>query len=231
MNERPQRIGNERERERKEVRSYVVGFMLSLLFTLIPYTLVVNQSFSGTTLTAVIIGFAMLQLLIQVTFFLHLGRGPKPKWNLFFFTSTVVMCVVVVGGSIFIISQLYKNMAPSDQVKKLANDENIYQVNGKKTGACEELRTNYQVVIMDGKATPNRTYAHVCDTLTFTNKDNLTRVIVFRGATGQSTYAGETSVTLAKATSSTITLSETGSYQFYDQPQNTVSGEFIVSPR
>src|SRR5687768_12731131 len=86
--------------EHGTMKSYVIGFVLSLIFTFIPYYLVVNKTVSGGVLLATILGFAVLQMIIQITFFLHLGRGPKPKWNLYFFISTVGIILVVVGGSI-----------------------------------------------------------------------------------------------------------------------------------
>ena len=121
------------------MKSYVTGFILSLVFTFIPYYLVDKQTISGTKLLVTILGFAVLQMLVQVTFFLHLGRGPKPRWNLFFFIATVGIILVVVGGSILIIKNLHYNMSPVDQTKRLADDEGIYQVGGQQTGACQQI--------------------------------------------------------------------------------------------
>jgi len=218
--------------ERGTMRSYIIGFILSLVFTFIPYFMVVNHTVKGTALLATMLGFAVLQMLVQVIFFLHLGRGPKPKWNLFFFISTVGIILVVVAGSIVIIHNLHYNMAPSEQVKKLVNDEGIAQVNGQKTGACTELLANHQVTITNGQVTPAHTTAHTCDTLTFYNQSSSTLTLQFVsiGPYPHESYAGETELTIRKGQGMTINLSETGMYQFYDNSQTTTAGNFTVTP-
>lgn len=220
---------NNHSQEHGTVHSYIVGLALSLLFTLIPYTLVINQSFTGTKLLLVIVGFAMIQVIIHVTFFLHLGRGPKPNWQMFFFVSTVMASLVVVGGSVFIMNQLYRNMRPLEQVKKIANDENIYQVGDKKTGACLQHGGNHQVVIRNNKVLPQHTSANKCDTLSFINEDDEVRAISFGQYQKHETYAGENSVMLKPGRSKTITLSEHGTHQFHDHFQHETAGVFTVT--
>ena len=74
--------------EHGTTRSYVIGFVLSLIFTVIPYYLVTNKTIAGSALLATILGIAVLQMFIQIFFFLHLGRGPKPFYNVVFFFAT-----------------------------------------------------------------------------------------------------------------------------------------------
>ncbi len=213
--------------EHGSIKSYVIGFILSLIFTFIPYYLVVNQVTTGTWLFITILVIAVIQMIIQVTFFLHLGRGPKPNWNLFFFISTVGIILVVVGGSVMIISQLHYNMSPSDQIKKLVDDEGIYQVGGELTGACQGQFTNHIVKITDGQVNPYYTYAHKCDTLTFTNEDEA-REITFGAHPEHGSYAGNTEVTVRSGRNKTIILSESGTFQFHDHLQPDTAGEFNV---
>lgn len=214
--------------EHGSMQSYVIGFLLSLLFTFIPYVMVVNQTVTGTKLLLTILGFALIQMIIQVTFFLHLGRGPKPNWNLFFFVSTVGIILMVVGGSIVIINNLHYNMSPTEKVKKIANDEGIYQVGGKETGACKELGESHLVVIKNGIVNPLLTNAKKCDTLTFVNNDD-EREIAFGAHPAHEVYAGETELVIRKGRSKTITLSESGSYQFHDHLQPGTAGNFVVA--
>jgi len=218
------------EQEHGTMQSYVVGFILSLIFTLLPYYLVVHHAVSGSALLVAILGFAVIQMLIQITFFLHLGRGPKPKWNLFFFVSTVGIILVVVGGSIIIINNLHYNMQPSDQITKLVNDEAIYQIGGKKTGACYGQHANHQVIIKNDKATPSNTVAAQCDTLTFIDEDNVVREIAFGEHTHHETYAGVTELLFHKGQSQTVTLSQSGTYKFHDHLHEETAGTFTVKP-
>ncbi|NBU33938.1 cytochrome o ubiquinol oxidase subunit IV [bacterium] len=215
--------------EHGTVKSYVIGFLLSLLFTFIPYVIVVNQVVTGTKLLITILGFGVIQAIIQVTFFLHLGRGPKPNWNQFFFVSTIAIILIVVGGSIIIIQNLHYNMSPQDKVKKIANDENIYQVGGKETGACKVIGKNHIVVIRNGEVKPLLTTTKKCDTLSFVNNDDK-REITFGAHPNHDVYAGETELVIRKGRSKTITLSEVGTFQFHDHLQPGTAGNFIVKP-
>lgn len=214
--------------ERKTMTSYVIGFVMSLIATFIPYYLVVNQTITGTTLLFVILGFAVLQMLIQIVFFLHLGRGPKPLYNVVFFISTVGIILVVVGGSIVIINNLHYNKKPSDQVKVLVEGEGIYQVGGQKTGACQGQYDNHVVTFKSGVAIPNITKANKCDTLTFINSDTEPKAITFGTFPEREAFAGENEYIVRNGRNKTITLSETGDYRFYDQANPGSSGYFTV---
>ena len=214
--------------EHGTVKSYVIGYVLSMIFTLIPYSLVVNQTVTGVALFITILLFAVIQMIIQVTFFLHLGRGPKPNWNMYFYISTVAIVTMVVVGSVVIIDNLHSYMSPSDKVKKIANDEGIYQIGGKKTGACEKILNNHQIIIKNNTANPSLSVAKKCDTLTFTNEDDDVLEITFGPHPEHGVYAGEKELIVKKGRSKTITLSELGAYQFHDHLEPKTAGEFIV---
>ena len=215
--------------EHGTMQSYVIGFMLSLLATFIPYVMVVNQTVKGRALLVTILVFAFIQLYIQLIFFLHLGRGPKPNWNLYFFAATFSFILMVVAGSIVIINNLHYNMSPTEKVKKLVNDEGIYQVGGAKTGACKILGTNHKVVIKNDIVNPFFTTANKCDTLTFINEDNV-REISFGEHPDHESYAGVTELVIRQGKSKTITLSEPGFFRYHDHLQAETAGHFTVNP-
>ena len=209
--------------------SYVIGFILSLIFTFIPYYLVVNETITGTGLQVTILGFAIIQMIIQVTFFLHLGRGPKPNWNLFFFISTVGIIVFIGTASVLIMKHLHYNMSPSDKTTKIVNDEGIYQVGGVMTGACQDIKENHTITIKNGFVNPQYTEANECDTLTFINEDNVVREITFGTHPNHGVYAGEEELLVRSGRGKTITLSETGTYDFHDHLHAEVAGQFTVT--
>lgn len=221
-------VNNQQKGEHDTVQSYVIGFMLSLLFTFIPYVMVVNQTVTGTALLATILGFALIQMIVQVTFFLHLGRGPKPNWNLYFFASTIGVILMVVVGSIVIINNLHYNMSPTDKVAKVVNEEGIYQVGGVATGACPKLGSNHKITFTNGVVSPLYTVAKKCDTISFVNEDTA-REITFGAYPNSIVYAGETELIIRKGRSKTLNLSKTGSVQFYDRLQPGTAGNFTVT--
>jgi plastocyanin len=67
-----------------------------------------------------------------------------------------------------------------------------------------------------------------CDTLTFINNDTDDIDITFGTNLHPKVYAGLSSVALAKEHTKTITLSERGTYQFYDRTRPDVKGSFAI---
>lgn len=219
-----------RKREHRATTSYIIGYTLSLVCTIIPYYLVVNKTIPSNTLLAAILGFAATQMFIQIFFFLHLGRGPKPFYNLVFFCTTIGVIIIAVGGSLFIMNNLYHNMSPEEVTTRLAQGESISKVGGQKTGACQELKENHIVTISGGQVSPTYTGAHLCDTLTFVNQDNAERVIAFGSHPNHKAYGGEEEELVLKGHPKTITLNELGDYIFHDHLNPNVNGHFSVEP-
>jgi cytochrome o ubiquinol oxidase subunit IV len=213
----------------KTTKSYVAGFVLSLIFTFLAYYSVVNNMFTGKALLATILGLAVAQMATQLFFFLHLGRGPKPAYNIVFLAGTVGLILVVVLGSIFIMYNLQYNMAPSEVTQRLSQDEAISQLNGIETGACQGLGLNHKVTIKDGRINPAVTSAKLCDTFTFINEDSKAREITFGPHPGHQAYGGNLEVAVRKNISKTITLNQPGTFTFHDHLDPTTSGQFTVS--
>ena len=107
-------------------RSYVTGFILSIATTLAAYFLVVNKVFTPEILVYAVLAIAVIQLIIQVVYFLHIGRGSKWKLRTFVFTLIVVMIIVV--GSVWIMENLNYNMmdmTPNEQRQYMSEHEGI----------------------------------------------------------------------------------------------------------
>ncbi len=209
--------------------SYVIGFILSLVFTLIPYYLIVHKTLGANERLVIILGFAVLQMMVQVIFFLHLGREKKPHFNALFLMSTVGIIFVVVGGSLWIMKNLHYNMAGMAVTDKIAADEALYQVNGKQTGTCPAgTGTNHEIMLMDNVAVPNHISAHVCDTLTFMNHDGVTHNINFGTLEKDSMYAGQSREAAYAHHDTVIRLTEQGTYNFHDHLATKITGDFTV---
>lgn len=92
------------------IKSYTTGFILSIALTIIPYLIVVNAWLRGSLLVAVLLGFAVLQLYVQLVFFLHMGRSRDQRWNLVAFLFMVLVVLIVVIGSLWIMNNLNYHM-------------------------------------------------------------------------------------------------------------------------
>jgi cytochrome o ubiquinol oxidase operon protein cyoD len=90
-----------------------IGFVMSFVLTVAAYRITINHELSDSLLTLTIVGFAFLQALIQLVFFLHLGLESKPHWSLVTFLFTVLVILIVIGGSLWIMNNLDYNLMPT----------------------------------------------------------------------------------------------------------------------
>jgi cytochrome o ubiquinol oxidase operon protein cyoD len=88
---------------------YTTGFILSLILTLIAYGLVVNDWLNGWLLGALGV-LALIQMIVQLVFFLHLGDETGPRYRLWSFVVMAIMLAIVVAGSIWIMQNMDYNM-------------------------------------------------------------------------------------------------------------------------
>lgn len=80
------------------LKSYSIGFVLSLILTLAAYCLVVNRTLSVWPQTLAISALAIAQVIVQLLFFLHLGKESSPSWNrIAFFFMLLVVAILVIG--------------------------------------------------------------------------------------------------------------------------------------
>ena len=91
--------------------SYATGFALSLGLTFSAYLMVVNRLASGSALTAAIFFLALVQLVVQLVFFLHLDKGSKSRWNLIVLLMAAIIVIILVAGSLWIMKNLDYNMS------------------------------------------------------------------------------------------------------------------------
>lgn len=97
--------------EKGSFKAYLTGFILSILLTLASFYLVIEKILTGWTLLFTLSGLGVLQALVQLVLFLHLGTEEKPRWNLIIFLFMTLVLVIIVFGSIWIMENLnYRTM-------------------------------------------------------------------------------------------------------------------------
>jgi cytochrome o ubiquinol oxidase operon protein cyoD len=94
---------------------YFIGYILAIVLTLFAYAIVANHWLSGASLIGAITGLAVIQLLVQLIFFLHLGREKGARWNLAAFFFMLIILSIIVGGSLWIMYSLNYNMQMTPQ--------------------------------------------------------------------------------------------------------------------
>jgi cytochrome o ubiquinol oxidase operon protein cyoD len=103
-------IDEQYEAGRRALGSYVTGFVLSIILTLIPYFIVVKHMLGNQSLIWAVVLFAVTQLIAHVIFFLHLSKKSKPLWNMVVFAFTIFVVSFLVIGSMWIMYNLNYNM-------------------------------------------------------------------------------------------------------------------------
>jgi len=97
--------------ERHGRGSYLVGFVLAVILTAIPFAVVAKHMLSPLNAMLLIAVTAVLQILVHLRFFLHLNLTTTPRENLAAIAFTAVLIFLMVGGSFWIMIDLYRSMA------------------------------------------------------------------------------------------------------------------------
>ena len=103
------------------VKSYVIGFIASLLLTVLSFALVAFRLISEDLLIHTLTGLALIQATFQLRFFLHLGQEAKPQWETLIFYLMIVVLLIIALGSLWIIFDL-NHRVMGDMTKAMAHD-------------------------------------------------------------------------------------------------------------
>ncbi|GGY10577.1 cytochrome o ubiquinol oxidase subunit IV [Massilia dura] len=96
------------------MKDYVIGFVLSVILTAIPFWLVMNDVIKdSSTLGLVIIGFAAVQMVVHMVYFLHMNAKSEGGWNMLALIFTVIVIVITLAGSLWVMYHMNKNMMPN----------------------------------------------------------------------------------------------------------------------
>lgn len=107
----------------KSIITYSIGFLASIILTLVAYAIVVHDIFkdmwSPTFIAIILAVLASVQLVVQLLFFLHLGEEEKPRWRLLSFIFAFIILGIIVFGSLWIMFDLNTRMmmSPEDMIK------------------------------------------------------------------------------------------------------------------
>ncbi|MBS3903952.1 MAG: cytochrome o ubiquinol oxidase subunit IV [Simkania sp.] len=107
-------------------KSYFFGFLLSCILTVLAYFIVANHVFTGTAIIVTTLACALVQMLVQFIYFLHLGKESAPRWNIIVFLFMLLVMVILVFGSLWIMHHLnYQMMLPEEMEMHMHTHEGI----------------------------------------------------------------------------------------------------------
>ena len=99
------------------LRGYATGFLLSVVLTAIPFWLVMAKVIPNSTTTAlVVLGFAVVQILVHMVYFLHMSSKAEEGWTMVSLIFTLILVVITLAGSLWVMHHLDSNMMPRHEV-------------------------------------------------------------------------------------------------------------------
>jgi len=96
----------------KSLSSYVTGFILCIILTLIPFMVVGKHLLPHDWIYTILFLCAFVQLLVQVICFLRLNTTKEGLENTLSFIFVIVVVFVLIGGSMWIMWHLNYDMMP-----------------------------------------------------------------------------------------------------------------------
>ncbi|MGV1790002.1 cytochrome o ubiquinol oxidase subunit IV [Rhizobium lusitanum] len=94
-------------------KSYMTGFVLSVILTAIPFWLVMGKVFSDPAVTgAIVMIFGAIQIVVHMIYFLHMNTRSEGGWNMMALIFTIVIVVIALSGSLWVMHHLNANMMP-----------------------------------------------------------------------------------------------------------------------
>ena len=104
---------------RARVLGYVVGLVLALLLTATSFFIAGTDLVWQPSIPVAIVVLAIAQMGVHLVFFLHITTGPDNTNNVLALAFGLLIVFLVVGGSIWIMSNLNQNMPPMDQIMRM----------------------------------------------------------------------------------------------------------------
>jgi len=105
------------------LKSYISGFILSVLCTVLAFVVMQEHLLTGSALISVVVFLAIVQAWIQLQFFLHVGF--KSRWTIAIFISTMSIILILVIGSLWIMHHLNYNMTSEQMDTHILYEEGM----------------------------------------------------------------------------------------------------------
>ncbi len=95
------------------LKSYTVGFLISVVLTLASFATVMSDLVARDARLTTLVLLAVVQLFVQLVYFLHLGSSKDQKENTGVFICTALLIAIIVAGSLWVMHNANENMMPT----------------------------------------------------------------------------------------------------------------------
>jgi cytochrome o ubiquinol oxidase operon protein cyoD len=115
--------GHEEHTAHGSMKDYVIGFVLAVLLTAIPFWLVMTKAIeSSSTMGLVLLAFAAVQIVVHIVYFLHMNSKSEGGWNMLALIFTVVIVGITLAGSLWVMYHMNHNMMPTMSPENMPNE-------------------------------------------------------------------------------------------------------------
>ena len=114
--------GDDAERDQgfaSGLRGYLLGFALAVLLTAISFALPQSSLIWKPGIPVALIVFAIAQMGVHLVFFLHINSAPDNTNNILALAFGVLICLLLIGGSLWIMANLNHNMMPMEAIMQM----------------------------------------------------------------------------------------------------------------
>ena len=94
------------------MKGYLVGFGLAVVLTAIPFLLVMTGALDPRLTGVIIVGFAVVQIVVHMIFFLHMNAKSEGGWTILALIFTLILVAIALSGSLWVMYHLNTNMMP-----------------------------------------------------------------------------------------------------------------------
>jgi len=103
-------------------KGYATGFILSVILTAIPFWLVMGKVLPSPKVTGlVILAFAAVQMVVHMSYFLHMNAKVERGWSMLALLFTVALVVIMLSGSVWVMYHMNANMMPTPDPAAMRN--------------------------------------------------------------------------------------------------------------
>jgi len=118
------------------VAKYLIGFVVSVILTLAAFIPVMHNwvaDWSSSAKVLYLLGLALVQMMVQITFFLHLTDGPDAKYNIITMWAAIVCVFIIIAGTWWVMWHLnYQVMGGAGRIEQ---SDVIYPANAAPAAA------------------------------------------------------------------------------------------------
>ena len=103
-------------------KSYMIGFILSVILTAIPFWLVMGDVLENRTATVILIMvFGVIQVFVHMIYFLHMNTKSQGGWTFMSLLFTLVVVMIALVGSLWVMYNMNKHMMPTMTMEQMKN--------------------------------------------------------------------------------------------------------------